>query len=342
MPSEPRNPRLNTGRLIRGSHNTKDPPERSLRRERNKVVSNDLGVFAQQTSSARRQEFKAQDQQIEAMRQYTQALEWSKEFNERFVEYFSGIPCNEEYYLLYDDCWARFAVLGTGPDPHTIQEVLETFGPPRRSANVKRSTHTGERGSGSPPFISSRMSCHSSSLSPHEDVRLVPTEREVFGTSQLCARNPDSTRQLRYHSPSRDTSLVSQYVSSLGLAVPEQPKDPIVVPIRAAAEASKATPAVESRGPPLRVEARAQASPSRAKLGVDPDARTLMLPEHGGRSSSTRGLWGQSNSSRETETVSRTSVKVWPRLNERGPLDGVAKPVGPPDGSLRIGGAPAR
>jgi hypothetical protein len=313
MPPEPRNPRLNTGRLVRDSHNTKDPPERSSRRERNKVVSNDLGAFAQQTSSARRQEFKAWDQQIEAVNQYAEALGWSQEFNEQFIEYFSGVPCNEEYYLLYDDCWARFAVLGTGPNPCTIQEVLETFGPPRRSANVKRSTHTGERGSGSPPFLSSRTSCHSSSLSPREDVRLVPTKREVFGASQLRARDPTPARQRSCHSPNRDTPLVSQYASSSGLAVPEQPKDPTVIPVQAAAEASKATPA---RGPPVRVEARAQASPSQTKLGVNPGIRKPLLPEPSRMSSSARGLWSQSISSRETETVSHMSIKVWPRLNE--------------------------
>ena len=180
------------------------------------------------------------------MSQYTQALKWSEEFNEQFVEYFSGIPCNDEYYLLYDECWARFAALGTGPNPCTVQEVLETFGPPRRSANVKRLNHTGERGSGSPPFFSMRMSPRSYGSSPHEDARLVPTEWEVFGTSQLCARNPASTRQLRCHSPSRDASLVSQYVPSLGLAVPKQPRDPAVIPVRAATDAAKAAPIVEA------------------------------------------------------------------------------------------------
>ena len=250
------------------------------------------------------------------MSEYAQALSWSEEFNEQFVEYFSGVPCNDEYYLLYDDCWARFAVLGTGPNPRTIQEVLETFGPPRRSANVKRLTHTGERGSGSPPFLSSRTSCHSSSLSLREDVRLVPTKWEVFGASQLRARDPTPACQRSCHSPNWDASLVSQYASSSGLAVPEQPKDPTVIPVQAAAEASKATPAIESRGPPVRVEARAQASPSQTKLGVNPGIRKPLLPEPSRMSSSARRLWSQSNSSRETETVSRTSVKMWPRLNE--------------------------
>ena len=277
---------------------------------------NDLGAFAQQTSSARRQEFKAWDQQIEAMNQYAEALGWSQEFNEQFIEYFSGVPCNEEYYLLYDDCWARFAILGTGPNPHTIQEVLETFSPPRRSANVKRSTHMGEHGSGSPPFISSHTSCHSSSLSPCEDMHLVPMEWEVFGTSQLCVRDPAPARQRGCHSPNRDASLVSQYASSLGLAVPEQPKDPTVIPVQAAAKASKVTLAIESRGPPVQVEACAQVSPSQKKLGVSPGIRKLLLPEPSRMSLSARGPRSQPILSRETETVSRMSVKVWPCPNE--------------------------
>ncbi|KAF8656175.1 hypothetical protein AX14_008083, partial [Amanita brunnescens Koide BX004] len=134
---------------------------------------------------ARRQEFKAWDQQIEAMSQYAEALGWSQEFNEQFIEYFSGVPCNEEYYLLYDDCWAWFAILGTGPNPRTIQEVLETFGLPRRLTNVKRLTHMGECGPGSPPFLSACMSPRSYGSLPHKDACLVPTEREVFRTSQI-------------------------------------------------------------------------------------------------------------------------------------------------------------
>ncbi|KAF8694524.1 hypothetical protein AX14_002019 [Amanita brunnescens Koide BX004] len=323
MPPEPRNPRLDTGRLVRDSHNTKDPPERSSRQERNKVVSNDLGAFAQQTSSARGQELKAGDRRIEAMSQYAQALEWSKEFNEQFIEYFSGIPCNDEYYLLYDECWARFAALGTGPNPCTIQEVLETFGPPRRSANVKRSTHTGERGSGSPPFLSARMSPHSYGSSPHEDARLVPTEREVFRTSQICARGPAPARRLSHHSPSRDTSLVSHYVSSLGPAVPKQPKDPAVIPVRAAADATKAAPIVEARDRPVRVKARKRADPSSTTPGIPLHIRKL-LPCGSGKAHHVSLLFSDVGTS----------------------LGGGRQPVGtagfngPPDGSPRVGKVP--
>ena len=213
------------------------------------------------------------------MSQYTQALEWSKEFNEQFIEYFLGIPCNDEYYLLYDECWARFAALGTGPNPRTIQEVLETFGPLRCSANVKRLTHTGECGSGSPPFLSARMSPHSYGSSPHEDAHLVPTKREVFGASQLRVRDPTPARQRSCHSPNRDASLVSQYALSLSQAIPKQPKDLAVTPVRADAKAREAAPAVEPRNPPMRVGARAQTSPSLTKLGANPGICKSPLPE---------------------------------------------------------------
>ena len=325
MPPEPRNPRLNTGRLVRDSHNTKDPPERSSRREKNKVMSNDLGAFVQQTSSARRQELKARDRRIEAMSQYTQALEWSKEFNKQFVEYFSGIPCNDEYYLLYDECWARFAALGTGPNPRTIQEVLETFGLPRCSANVKRSTHTGERGSGSPPFLSVHMSPRSYSSSPHEDARLVPMEREVFRTSQICARGPAPACQLSCHSPSWDTSLVSQHVPSLGLAVPKQPRDLAVIPVQAATDATKAAPIVEARDLPVRVEARKRTGPSSMTPGTPPHIRKL-LP----------------CGSRQARPISQSFSDIGTPLSGGRRSIGTVGFNGPPDGSPRVGKTPMR
>ena len=323
MPSEPRNPRLNTGRLVRDSHNTKDPPKRSSRQESNKVMSNDLGAFAQYTSSAWRQELRAWDRRIEAMSKYARALSWSEEFNERFIEYFLGIPCNDEYYLLYDKCWARFAALGTGPNPRTIQEVLETFGPLRRSANVKRSAHTGDRGSGSPPFLSTCMSPRSYGSSPHEDACLVPTEREVFRTSQICARGPAPTCQLSCHSPNRDASLVSQHVPSLGLAVPKQPRDPAVIPVRAATDAAKAAPIVEARDLPVQVEARKRAGPSSMMPGTPPHIQKL-LP----------------CGSRQAHPNSQSSSDI------RTPLSGGRQSIktvgfyGPPDGSPQFGKTP--
>ncbi|KAF8658408.1 hypothetical protein AX14_007707 [Amanita brunnescens Koide BX004] len=265
-----------------------------------------------------RQELRAWDRRIEAMSEYAQALSWSEEFNERFVEYFSGIPCNDEYYLLYNDCWARFAVLGTGPNPRTVQEVLETFGPPQRSANVESCAHTGEHSYRSPPLLSPRPPMFNSL--PNRNVRLVPTEREVLGTSLSFAREPNSA-QLSHQGLDRDALLESQCASNVGLAVPKQPEDLVMGPVRAAAKASMAIQ--ERPSPSARVEACKRAGPSSMTPGTPPHIRKLPLC-----------------GSRQAHCISQSFSGIGTPSSGRRQSVGTVGFNGPPDGSPRFGKTP--
>ena len=151
MPPKPHSPRLNTRRLLKDSHNTKDPPNKLWRQARLKAWQSEFKAFADHswwTADAQRQRH-------EAVTQALWGISWRLEFNQQFTEYFASIPINDEYYVLHEDCMAWCAVLSTGPDPCSIQEVLETFNPLRCSANIKGYAHMGEHGYRLPPFLSS-------------------------------------------------------------------------------------------------------------------------------------------------------------------------------------------
>jgi hypothetical protein len=138
MPHAPQSPRRDYKRA-RSSSNDKQPPRDSRRKERiSRTTLDDIEAILDATS-----------------RRLQASIEC--DLDKEFADYYWNVPRDEEYYLLLEDCQARYHALKAGPCPCTFREVLMTSGPlrPQYPTSAEHTDHTGEPESFHPPIRSS-------------------------------------------------------------------------------------------------------------------------------------------------------------------------------------------